>query len=128
MRVLPVRPTSRFVYGLEVKRDFRRQVKYECPAQLPPRALENVERAAKTVFEALGCRDVARVDFRLQGQTPYFLEVNPLPGLNPESSDLVILSELRGWNYPRLITAIFNAAVKRLSFGKRSLPPTRPNA
>ena len=43
---------------------------------------------------------MARVDFRLRAGVPYFLEVNPLPGLNPESSDLVILAaksnDLRG--------------------------------
>jgi D-alanine-D-alanine ligase len=56
---------------------------------------------------------VARIDFRLREGTPYFLEVNPLPGLNPESSDLVILSRLAGWSYERLIGAIFESALAR---------------
>jgi len=34
----------------------------------------------------------ARIDFRVRDGVPYFLEVNPLPGLNPEDSDLVIMS------------------------------------
>ena len=34
MRVLPTEPTERFVYSLEVKRDWRRLVRYECPAEL----------------------------------------------------------------------------------------------
>ncbi len=113
MRVLPAAATERFVYSLEVKRDFRRQVRYEVPAQLSPAATDAVRRAAITVFETLGCRDVARVDFRLRDDVPYFLEVNPLPGLNPESSDLVILSGLAGWGYERLITSIFQAALGR---------------
>ena len=64
---------------------------------------EPCEEAALTAYRSLGCRDVARVDFRLRDGVPYFLEVNPLPGLNPGSSDLVILARLAGWTYDQLI-------------------------
>jgi D-alanine-D-alanine ligase len=73
-----------------------------------------VEQAALTVYRALGCRDVARIDFRLRDGEPYFLEVNPLPGLNPETSDLVILAGLRGWSHAQLIERILAAALARL--------------
>ena len=69
---------------------------YECPARLPPAVVREVEAAALAVFDALGCRDVARLDFRVRDGVPYFLEINPLPGLNPESSDLVIMAGLLG--------------------------------
>jgi D-alanine-D-alanine ligase len=36
MRVLPRGPVNRFIYSLEVKRDFLNQVRYECPARLAP--------------------------------------------------------------------------------------------
>jgi D-alanine-D-alanine ligase len=113
MRVLPVQQTEHFVYSLEVKRDYLRQVRYECPARLQPDAYAAVQEAALRAFSALGCRDVARVDFRLRDGVPYFLEVNPLPGLNPESSDLVIMAKLVGWTYPQLIRAILQAALER---------------
>lgn len=113
MRVLPVKPTHRFVYSLEVKRDFESQVRYEVPPALPAATLRAIEEAARRVYRVLGCRDVSRVDFRLNAGVPYFLEVNPLPGLNPESSDLVILARLAGWPYPQLIEAILNAALDR---------------
>jgi D-alanine-D-alanine ligase len=113
MEVTPRQSTARFVYSLEVKRDFRRQVRYDCPARLPPNGLAAVEQAARTAFSALGCRDVARVDFRFRDGIPYFLEVNPLPGLNPETSDLVILAGLAGWSYERLISGILEAALSR---------------
>lgn len=113
MRVLPTQTEERFIYSLEVKRDYLRRVRYECPAKLPLGRLEAVEKAALDVYRTLGCRDVARVDFRLRDGTPYFLEVNPLPGLNPESSDLVILSRLAGWSYEQLIGSILHAAVMR---------------
>jgi D-alanine-D-alanine ligase len=114
MRVVPNRPTEHFVYSLEVKRDFRRQVTYECPAKLSAAVTATVERAALACFQALGCRDVSRVDFRLRGGVPYFLEVNPLPGLSPESSDLMLMTvEQQGWTYAQLVEAILRAAQDR---------------
>jgi D-alanine-D-alanine ligase len=110
--VIP-RRTGRFVYSLEVKRDFRNQVDYECPARLPVEVTQQVRDAALTVYRALGCRDVSRIDFRLRAGKPYFLEVNPLPGINPESSDLVIMAELCGWSYSLLIQTILLAALRR---------------
>jgi D-alanine-D-alanine ligase len=102
-----------FVYSVDVKRDFRRQVRYEVPAPLGATATAAVERAALNTYHALGCRDVARIDFRLRDGIPYFLEVNPLPGLNPESSDLVIMANLAGWTYSQLIESILQAALDR---------------
>lgn len=113
MRVLPTEPTDQFVYSLEVKRDFRKLVRYEVPAEIGAEATQAVRDATLRAFAALGCRDVSRIDFRLRDGVPYFLEVNPLPGLNPESSDLVILSDLAGWTYPQLIRSILDAALKR---------------
>jgi D-alanine-D-alanine ligase len=113
MRVLPNFATDRFVYSLEVKRDYLRQVRYECPAPLSPDEDSAVRDAALRVFRLLGCRDVARIDFRLRRGNPYFLEVNPLPGLNPESSDLVIMARLLGWTYEQLIGSILQAALER---------------
>jgi D-alanine-D-alanine ligase len=113
LRVLPNEVNERFVYSLEVKRDWRRRVRYECPARLPAHQLRAVVEAALRAYRALGCRDVSRVDLRLREGVPYFLEVNPLPGLNPESSDLVILARMSGWTYERLIGSILHAALIR---------------
>ena len=101
------------VTSLEVKRDFRAMLDYECPAKLPASVLREVENAALTVFDALGCRDVARLDFRIRDGTPYFIEINPLPGLNPESSDLVIMANLIDVSHADLVTQIVNAAIAR---------------
>ena len=114
MRVQPLHPTERFIYSLEVKRDYHRRAKFECPAAIAPQARAAVERAALTVFRALGCRDIGRVDFRLRDGVPYFLEVNPLPGLNPVDSDLVFIAKFIGWSYPKLIATILGAAAKRV--------------
>jgi D-alanine-D-alanine ligase len=113
MRVVPRFPVEQFIYSLEIKRDYRRLVKYECPAPLPAEVTTRVEKATYAAFEALGCRDIARVDFRVRDGIPYFLEVNPLPGLNPDDSDLVIMAKLVGWSYAKLIETIVDAALKR---------------
>ena len=55
------------------------------------------------------------MDFRLDEDTgkPYILEVNPLPGLNPEYSDLCIEARAQGWSYERLLLTIVNLASVR---------------
>ncbi len=45
-----------------------------------------IQSAALACFDALGCRDFARVDFILTGDgTPYALEVNTIPGFTSHS-------------------------------------------
>jgi D-alanine-D-alanine ligase len=115
MEVVPIKESDGpFVYSLEVKRNFAERVRYECPAKLTPSAQMAVERATLVCWRALGCRDVARFDFRLRGDEPVFLEVNPLPGLTPGISDLVLLAEKVGVGYAALIERILAAACTRL--------------
>ena len=114
MSIEPKVRTETFVYSVEVKRDFRKQVDYFAPAPLPAAVTAEIERAALTAFDALGCIDVARIDFRIRDGVPYFLEINPLPGLNPESSDLVIMANLLKVSHTELVERILNAAITRL--------------
>ena len=82
-----------FLYSLETKRDYRRRVRYHAPPRLQPAQLDEIRSHALNAYRMLGCRDLARIDFRLDSAgRPCFLECNPLPGLHPESSDIVILS------------------------------------
>jgi D-alanine-D-alanine ligase len=114
MRVLPRKKLKDFVYSLEVKRDWRNQVDYECPARLPRATIKRITDAGLAAYKTLGCRDFSRLDFRVTADgTPHFLEVNPLPGLNPESGDLPIMSYKMGWTYNGLIKAIFESALAR---------------
>jgi D-alanine-D-alanine ligase len=114
MRVLPKKKTDHFVYSLEVKRDWESLVDYECPAMLEAGVLQRIADAALKAFQVLGCHDLARIDFRVASDgTPYFLEINPLPGLNPRSGDLPIMAVKMGWTHQALISAILDAAVHR---------------
>jgi D-alanine-D-alanine ligase len=115
LRVIPKQSTERFVYSLEVKRDYENRVDYECPPRLPAGVLTALEDAALHAYAVLGCRDVARLDFRVRDGIPYFIEANPLPGLNAETGDLVILANKMGIDYRELIGAIVEAALARYS-------------
>ncbi len=60
---------------------------------------------------------IVRVDFRLDrhdNNKPYVLEINPLPGLNPRISDLVIEARAEGVSHAELInTILLHAAVRQ---------------
>ncbi len=111
---------KRPVYDLEVKQDCFKHVVYQCPAKLSPQELRSVERAARETFQALDCRDVARVDLRMneQGQV-YVLEINPLPGLTPDYSDLVLIAKAAAMDYRTLIAEILAGGLKRLREKRR---------
>ena len=113
MRMVPKKAGANFVYSLEVKRDWQENVDYEAPAKVPADVARAIETDALAAFAALGCRDVARADFRVRDGVPYFLEINPLPGLSPDSGDIVFLAYRMGLTYPQLVGIILDAAVKR---------------
>ncbi|MEA2642335.1 MAG: D-alanine-D-alanine ligase [Chloroflexota bacterium] len=107
---------AQFVYGLETKRNYLEEVEYHlAPSGLSPAQLADVEATALDAYRALGCRDVARVDLRLDGDgRANLLEINPLPGLSPLTGDLVILARAAGWSYEALIGRIVDEALERL--------------
>jgi D-alanine-D-alanine ligase len=114
MRVVAKNSSPYFIYSLEVKREWEQLVDYECPASLETDILDEIASSSLKVFKVLGCRDFARLDFKLNLEgVPYFLEINPLAGLNPKSSDLSIMAHKLGWTYQALITDILNAALQR---------------
>ncbi|MBK7977163.1 MAG: hypothetical protein IPK07_29155 [Deltaproteobacteria bacterium] len=65
-------------------------------------------------FHALGCRDVARVDLRLDAEGRVnFVELNPLPGLSPGWSDLCLIAASANLDYRALIGRILAPAIRR---------------
>lgn len=106
--------TEEFVYSLEVKRNWEVEVEYHVPPRRPPEVVADVERVALDAYRALECRDVGRVDVRLDARgRASFLEVNPLPGIHPVTGDLCILARGRGMTYEELIGAIVASARAR---------------
>lgn len=113
MRIIPKQKPKHFVYSVEVKRDYVNQVEYESPAKFSKPVLQKLEEHALNAFKTLGCRDVSRVDFRVGTDgTPYFIEINPLPGLGTYS-DLIIMATKLGWTHEGIIGAVLDAAIER---------------
>ncbi|MCE5239732.1 GNAT family N-acetyltransferase [bacterium] len=119
MQAIPTRAQAdTFVYGLREKREYRQLMRYEAPAPLTPEDEAAVRAAALTCWQALGCRDVARIDFRLRDHVAHFIEANPLPGLKPVVSDLIILANRLGIEHVEVIAAILAAATTRLGLDR----------
>ncbi len=107
-------PPEESIYSLEIKREWEEKVRYHCPPSIDQNLLKKIEEVALRSYRALECRDVSRVDIRVgEDNTPYFLEINPLPGLSPVYGDLVIMARSMGWDYARLVKTIFHQALKR---------------
>jgi len=96
---------------------------FQCPAQLAPAEERKVVEAALGAFHALGCRDWARVDLRMDHRDePQVLEVNPLPGILPDpaqNSCYPKAARATGLDYSSMILAVLDTALDRLDMGPR---------
>jgi D-alanine-D-alanine ligase len=69
---------------------------------------------ALAAWRAIGGRDAGRVDIRLDAAgRANFIEVNALPGINPERSDLVICARQAGIGYDALLRRILGHTFER---------------
>jgi len=98
-------PFSRDYYSMESK----------CPVEdLPAELVARMQGIAVRAYHALGCRDYARVDMRLDTKTlePYILEVNP----NPDLADGCAFAQCvraSGRTYEQAIQQIAGFAIER---------------
>jgi len=99
-------------YSFDLKSTHRKRI--ICPAELPSEISRKMQDYAVRIFRAQGCRDFARVDFRLGlDGIPYFLEINPLPGLSPYYSIFTIQAEAGGIKPEEIIKILVNNALMR---------------
>lgn len=107
---------GQFVYSFETKSG--NLERFSCPAVMETELLEQISEMALRVYKALECRDMARIDIRLDDQgKPRFLEVNPLPGLSRVSL-LTLQAQVAGLSFADLIDAICAAAIERYPYLK----------
>lgn len=104
------------IYSNELKTAHAADLEYLCPAPLDEDQIDELNWLAAAVFRVTGALDVSRIDFRLDirdNLKPYILEINPLPGLMPRLSDIVIEAAADGISHTELINMILNTALKR---------------
>ncbi|MAG13993.1 MAG: hypothetical protein CMN78_05300 [Spirochaetales bacterium] len=106
-------------YSIERKSVHKKTV--VCPAESIPASLsEEINMAAESVFLALGCAGFARVDFRISVDgTPFFIEINPLPGLSPFYSIFPMQVKAWGAGGEDMIRMIINDALARNGDARR---------
>ena len=46
---------------------------------------KEIQEISKYVYDILGCKGIVRVDFIVTAETPYFIEINTIPGMTKES-------------------------------------------
>jgi len=85
-----------------------------CPANIDPALAEHLNSLAIRGHQAIGSLDVSRIDFRLNEEgKPRMLEINTLPGLTPDFSDLCMIANADGLTYRQLIIEILYLGASR---------------
>ncbi len=89
-----------------------------CPAPIPPEWEQRLGDAALTVFRALGLCVYSRADFIVtQDGTPWFLEINTLPGMTPTSL-VPQEAQAAGVDYATLCQRIIQASLEARRAGR----------
>ena len=102
------------VYSFDTKQAWTEKIAYQVPADLSAPLLANLQTLALKAFQALGCRDMARIDFRMDAQQQlHFIECNPIPGFAFGWSDFVRIAKADGIEYSALLNELLSFALLR---------------
>ena len=101
------------IYSFEAKFKYDEYVKYHLPANIDEATRINISNTAIKAFNSLGLRDYARVDIRVKNGVAYVIEINSLPGLDKNNSDICKMASAAGMEYDELIKRIVMMAKKR---------------
>jgi D-alanine-D-alanine ligase len=103
------------IYALEDKHGLaERPLHLACPAVIPAKLANRARELALKAFAVLGCRDWARVEFRIGAHEELqLLEVNTIPGLGPESSLPASALQAGIKDFPALLKQVVETAVAR---------------
>jgi len=109
--VVEIKPKSGFYdYVHKYTKGF---TEYFCPADLPDKLAEHIQKQAITAHNALGCEVYSRVDFRLNSKGEAFcLEVNTLPGMT-ELSLVPKAASAVGMDFTGLLNRIIELSLNK---------------
>lgn len=85
--------------------------RFVVPAALEDTELEALEDAAVSLYDALGCAGVARIDFFLTADGPVLNEVNTTPGFTAQSQ-VPRMFAAAGTSYPELLDLLISDALR----------------
>lgn len=92
------------------------------PTDLSADAVDNLHRNALKAYRLLGCRDYARIDFRMKPDGKvYLLEVNPNPDISTE--DLAACLKSAGLSHTEFIVRLVKQALSRKAAPKPTFAP-----
>ncbi len=84
-----------------------------CPAKIDAKLTNTLKDLARKVFLSVDCRDIGRVDIRIDEKgNPFVLEINPLPALSRQDAFGTFAKVLK-ISYPAMINKILLAAFDR---------------
>ena len=85
-----------------------------CPARLTRIQEEKIRGTALNAFDAMGCRDYARVDIRFNDKgIPYVIEVNPNPDISLDSG-FVRSANAAGYTYEEILFKLADLTFSRI--------------
>ncbi len=94
-----------------------------CPADVEPVVEEQLNLLARCAHQAIGALDVSRVDIRMDAEgKPCLLEINTLPGMTPDFSDLCVIASAEGLTYTDLVLEILYLAAGRWGLLPTAVP------
>ncbi|MES3628767.1 MAG: hypothetical protein PPP56_01220 [Longimonas sp.] len=110
-----VEPTTGIgVHALERRGGPDRAWSYAIEGTLSAALEAQLAHDALRIYQKLECRDVARIDFRVDAEgTPFFLEINPLPTFAPDGT-FAIIAELMNRSYPDFLADVLARGLRRL--------------
>lgn len=87
-------------------------IELKLPAPLSPEQQADLEAVSLAAYRVAECRDYARLDIRLRGDTFYVLDINHNADFSPDTST-ALAAELAGIPYPQLGSLMVNLAAQR---------------
>lgn len=98
---------------------------YFCPAEIEPELEKKIKYYALRAHQLLYALDVSRTDIRLDEEgNPRVMEINTLPGLTPDYSDLCLQAKAEGIRYEDLVLDILYLGASRWGMLEpREFPP-----